>query len=54
MLVSPLLVACLHQDQLNGKRERPMSLDDLAEALSEAFVRAYSRQPSVSAAPHNG
>ncbi|WP_419253559.1 TetR/AcrR family transcriptional regulator [Caulobacter sp. ErkDOM-YI] len=42
MLLSPLLVACLHQDQLNGTHVRPLSTQDLALSVSEAFVRAYA------------
>ena len=41
MLVTPLLVASLHQDQLNGSVIRPLSTDQLALDLSGAFVRAY-------------
>lgn len=41
MLLSPLLVACLHQDQLNGAHVRPLSTQALAASVSEAFVRAY-------------
>ena len=41
MLVTPLLVASLHQDQLNGSVLRPLSTDQLARDLSGAFVRAY-------------
>lgn len=42
MLLSPLLLASLHQDQLEGARHRPLSLDTLADTLSDAFVRAYA------------
>lgn len=44
MLLSPLLVACLHQDQLNGTEVRPLSTQALATSVSEAFVRAYGVQ----------
>lgn len=44
MLLSPLLVACLHQDQLNGTHVRPLSTQALATSVSEAFVRAYGVQ----------
>lgn len=45
MLVSPLLLASLHQHQLGGDTERPLSLDAAAEAVSEAFIRAYAARP---------
>ncbi len=50
MLVSPLLLACLHQDQLHGACVRPLSLETLASTLSESFVRAYAAAPQASAA----
>jgi AcrR family transcriptional regulator len=42
MLLSPLLLAVLHQDQMNGRDSRRMELSDLAEQVSAAFVRAYA------------
>ncbi|WP_309646228.1 TetR/AcrR family transcriptional regulator C-terminal domain-containing protein [Phenylobacterium sp.] len=47
MLLSPLLLASLHQDQLSGATCRPMALDAMADDLSAAFVRAYARQPAL-------
>jgi AcrR family transcriptional regulator len=41
MLISPLLLASLHQDQLQGAALRPMSLDRMADDVAAAFVRAY-------------
>ena len=41
MLLSPLLLACLHQVQLNGADKRPLAVRDLASTLSASFVRAY-------------
>jgi len=41
MLLSPLLVAVLHQDQMHGSECSPMELYALADRVSEAFVRAY-------------
>lgn len=41
MLLSPLLVAALHQDQLGGRQSHPLELHGLAEELAGAFVRAY-------------
>lgn len=43
MLISPLLLASLHQHQLSGDRERPMSLNATSEAVSAAFIRAYGK-----------
>jgi AcrR family transcriptional regulator len=42
MLLSPLLVACLHQEQMNGAALRPLALEELATTLAAAFVRAYA------------
>jgi AcrR family transcriptional regulator len=42
MLLSPLLIACLHQEQMNGAALRPLALEELAVTLGEAFVRAYA------------
>ncbi len=41
MLLAPLLLASLHQDQLGGASVRPMALERLADDASAAFVRAY-------------
>jgi AcrR family transcriptional regulator len=41
MLLSPLLLACLHQNQLQGRQVRPLALDALAATVSDGFVRAY-------------
>ena len=41
MLLSPLLVAVLHQDQLGGRQAHALELHSLAEELAGAFVRAY-------------
>lgn len=42
MLLSPLLLAVLHQDQMKGRDSRRLELGDLAEQVSAAFVRAYA------------
>jgi AcrR family transcriptional regulator len=49
MLLSPLFLAVLHQDQMNGCESRHIELGALAEHVSSAFVRAYAAP--VSAAP---
>jgi AcrR family transcriptional regulator len=53
MLLSPLLLASLHQNQLQGAGCRPMALETTADDLSAAFVRAYARQPATADAPKN-
>jgi AcrR family transcriptional regulator len=42
MLLSPLLLAVLHQDQMNGRERRVIELAALADEVSSAFVRAYA------------
>jgi len=44
-LVSPLLVAALHQQELGGAAVRCLDLWDLARDHGAAFVRAYGAQP---------
>jgi AcrR family transcriptional regulator len=45
MLLSPLLLAVLHQDQLQGRHGRRIELAALADEVSGAFVRAYAARP---------
>lgn len=42
MLLSPILLACLHQNQLHGAQDRPIGLEALAETVGAAFVRAFA------------
>ena len=42
MLLSPLLLAVLHQDQMGGRRSRGIELEAMAAEVSAAFVRAYA------------
>jgi AcrR family transcriptional regulator len=49
MLLSPLLLAVLHQDQMNGCESRHIELTGLAEQVSAAFVRAYAAPDSAGA-----
>ena len=44
MLLSPLLLALLHQRDLGGTRCRPLSIPALIDEHVKVFVRAY-RQP---------
>lgn len=49
-LVSPLLLACLHQNQLDGLQVRPLDLQKLVEDTCQAFLRAHAEAPSPPAA----
>lgn len=42
VLVSPLLVACLHQQQLRGHATSPLVMSELVEDVVTAFLRAYA------------
>lgn len=42
MLMSPLLLASLHQDQLGGAERDPIALDAMADEIGAAFVRAFA------------
>jgi AcrR family transcriptional regulator len=46
MLLSPLLLGVLHQDQMKGRESRHIELTGLAEHVSAAFVRAYATVPA--------
>lgn len=50
MLLSPLLLGVLHQDQMRGCESRRIELDGLAEQVSAAFVRAYGASSRAAAA----
>jgi AcrR family transcriptional regulator len=41
MLLSPLLLAVLHQDQMQGRERREIELGALADEVASAFIRAY-------------
>jgi AcrR family transcriptional regulator len=43
MLVSPVLMSVLHQDQLAGATLRPMCIDSVVDAVIDAFIRAYRK-----------
>jgi AcrR family transcriptional regulator len=45
MLLSPLLLAVLHQQHMGGQSCNPVDLRDLADELCAAFFRAYRVQP---------
>ena len=50
MLMSPLLLASLHQDQLGGAEQDPIALEKMADDISAAFVRAYATAGPAAAA----
>lgn len=45
-LASPLLLAALHQKELQGERVFPLSSEGFVEHLAAAFVRAYRAKPA--------
>ena len=49
-LISPLVLAELHQGALGGDQTRPLDLDQFREALCAGFVRAY-RNDEIGADP---
>lgn len=49
-LLAPILLAVLHQDQMQGAGRHPIALPDLAQEVAAAFVRAYRREPQVTQA----
>ena len=49
MLISPLLVASLHQQQLRGERQSPLALDVMTDEVVAAFLRAYAAPAAAKA-----
>lgn len=47
VLLSPLLLAILHQDHLGGRDYSPVDLDAMFESICAAFVRAYAAPNQV-------
>jgi len=47
MLIAPLLVATLHQQQLGGAAQSPMPMDVMVDDVVAAFVRAYASPSAV-------
>lgn len=47
MLISPLLIGVLHQDQMGGRNSRRIELGALADQVSAAFVRAFAAAPAA-------
>lgn len=44
MLISPLIVAVLHQDQMGGARTYPLDIESYGRDVAAAFVRAYESE----------
>lgn len=43
MLLSPILIAALHQDQMGGSECNPLDLESALSEITDAFIRAYIR-----------
>ena len=56
ILLSPVVLAGHHQDQMFGRTQRPLDADAFIDDLTRAFVRAYEARPAApaDAAPANG
>jgi AcrR family transcriptional regulator len=50
MLIAPILVAVLHQDQMRGAASCPMVLNQVADDVAGAFIRAYAAERADQAA----
>jgi AcrR family transcriptional regulator len=46
MLLSPVIVAALHQKHLCGSAGRPLDMDALCDSLADGFAAAYAVAPS--------
>ncbi len=51
MLLSPLVVACMHQNQMFGDDVRPLDLTPLIDSSASSFLKAYGGAPSAEAQP---
>lgn len=49
VLISPLLLGCLHQHQLGGDTASPLGLAALVDDVAGAFVRAYQAKEKTAA-----
>jgi AcrR family transcriptional regulator len=50
MLISPLVVACMHQQQMFGDQVRPLDFAPLIDAVTSSFMTAYGVPASSSGA----
>jgi AcrR family transcriptional regulator len=52
MLISPLVVACMHQQQMFGAQVRPLSFAPVIDAAVSSFMQAYGASAASSAPQH--
>ncbi len=46
MLISPLLIACMHQKQMFGDQVRPLDLAAVIDSTAASFLKAYATVPA--------
>ncbi len=51
MLLSPLVVSCMHQRQMFGDQVRPLNFDPVIDSAVSSFLKAYA-VPAASSEPH--
>jgi AcrR family transcriptional regulator len=51
MLISPLVVACMHQQQMFGDEVRPLDFEPLIDSAASSFMKAYGSEASAEARP---
>jgi AcrR family transcriptional regulator len=49
MLISPLIVACLHQQQMFGDQVRPLDFQPLIDSAASSFITAYGVSSAATA-----
>jgi len=52
MLISPLLVACMHQQQMFGDQVRPLNFAPVIDSAASSFMKAYGVPVSSCESPH--
>ena len=52
MLISPLVVGCIHQQQMFGDQVRPLDFAPLIDSIASTFLKAYGVQAPQSEAQH--
>ncbi len=52
MLISPLMVACMHQKQMFGDEVRPLDFTPLIDSAASSFMKAYGSPAALAEAPH--
>jgi len=51
MLISPLVVACMHQQQMFGDKVRPLDVGPLIDSAASSFMKAYAAPSSAETTP---